>query len=137
MLIASTSQANNDAGIAWLKLSVVYLIVGIAIGIAMGASHNFALRPVHAHMNLLGWTTLALAGLIYSIYPAAAASRLAKIHFWLYNLALPPMMIALALLVTGDQAAVPVLAGSQMVLAAGVLAFAANLFINLKPRQAA
>jgi cbb3-type cytochrome oxidase subunit 1 len=136
MLISTTSDTTNDAGIVWLKLSIVYLIVGIAIGIAMGASHNFALRPVHAHMNLLGWTTLALAGLIYSIYPQAAKSRLAKVHFWLYNLALPPMMIALALLVTGDQAAVPVLAAAQMVLAAAVLAFAANLFMNLKPREA-
>lgn len=136
MLISTSSNAPSDAGIAWLKLSVVYLIVGIALGIAMGASHDFALRPVHAHLNLLGWTTLALAGLIYSIYPLAAASRLARMHFWLYNLALPPMMIALALLMKGDQAAVPVLAGAQMVLAAGVLAFAANLFLNLKPREA-
>lgn len=136
MIISTTSKPASDAGIAWLKLSVVYLIVGIAIGIAMGASHDFTLRPVHAHLNLLGWTTLALAGLIYSAYPQAAASRLAKVHFWLYNGALPPMMIALALLVKGDQAAVPVLAGAQMVLAAGVLAFAANLFLNLKPREA-
>jgi cbb3-type cytochrome oxidase subunit 1 len=136
MLISTTSESTSDAGIVWLKLSIVYLIVGIAIGISMGASHNFALRPVHAHMNLLGWTTLALAGLIYSIYPQAAKSRLAKVHFWLYNLALPPMMIALALLVTGDQAAVPVLAAAQVVLAAAVLAFAANLFMNLKPRTA-
>ena len=136
MLISTTSQAGNDAGIVWLKLSIVYLIIGIGLGIAMGASHDFTLRPVHAHMNLLGWTTLALAGLIYSIYPQAASSRLAKVHFWLYNLALPPMMVALALLVTGDQAAVPVLAATQMVLAAAVLTFAANLFMNLKPREA-
>ncbi len=136
MLISTTSPASNDAGIAWIKLSIVYLIVGIAIGIAMGASHDFTLRPVHAHMNLLGWTTLALAGLIYSLYPQVAASRLAKIHFWLYNLALPPMMIALALLVTGDQAAVPVLAAAQVVLSVAVLVFAANLFMNLKPRAA-
>ncbi len=136
MIISTSSKPASDAGIAWLKLSVVYLMVGIAIGIAMGASHDFALRPVHAHLNLLGWTTLALAGLIYSTYPQAAASRLARAHFWLYNLALPPMMIALALLMKGDQAAVPVLVGAQMVLAAGVLAFAANLFLNLKPREA-
>ena len=45
----------------WLKLAVLYLIVGIGLGIAMGATENFTLRPVHAHLNLLGWTTLALA----------------------------------------------------------------------------
>ncbi len=136
MLISTTSAASNDAGIAWLKLSIVYLILGIGLGIAMGASHDFTLRPVHAHMNLLGWTTLALAGLIYSLYPEAASSRLAKVHFWLYNLALPPMMVALALMMTGEQAAVPVLVGAQVVLALAILTFAANLFMNLKPRMA-
>jgi cbb3-type cytochrome oxidase subunit 1 len=135
MLITTTADTSNDAGIAWLKLAIVYLIVGIGIGISMGASHDFTLRPVHAHMNLLGWTTLALAGLVYSIYPQAANSRLAKVHFWLYNLALPPMMLSLAMMMLGQQAAVPVLVASQVVLALAVLVFAANLFINLKPRQ--
>ncbi len=134
MLISTNSEATSDAGIAWLKLAVVYLIVGIGIGIAMGASQNFSLRPVHAHLNLLGWTTLGLAGLIYSIYPQAANSRLAKVHFWLFNLALPPMMVALAMVVTGQPQAVPVLVAGEMVAAVAVLVFAANLFINLKPR---
>lgn len=134
MLISTNSEGTTDAGIAWLKLAVVYLIVGIGIGIAMGASQNFSLRPVHAHLNLLGWTTLGLAGLIYSIYPQAANSRLAKVHFWLFNLALPPMMVALAMVVTGQPQAVPVLVAGEMVAAVAVLVFAANLFINLKPR---
>ena len=46
----------------WLKLAIAYLIVGVGFGIAMGATENFTLRPVHAHINLLGWTTMALAG---------------------------------------------------------------------------
>ena len=79
------------------ELSVLYLIFGVSMGIAMGASQNFTLRPVHAHINLLGWTTMALAGLIYSVFPKAGESRLARLHFWLMNLALPVMMVALAL----------------------------------------
>lgn len=122
----------SGAGIVWLKLSVLYLILGVAIGMAMGASHNFTLRPVHTHVNLLGWTTLALAGLIYSVFPQAGASRLAKAHFWLLNLALPVMLIGLTLLVTGNTAMGPVLAVAESVAALGVLAFAANLFLNLK-----
>ncbi len=57
----------------WIKLAVVYLIAGVGLGIAMGASQNFLLRPVHAHLNLLGWATLALAGLVYSVYPLPKA----------------------------------------------------------------
>ena len=70
----------SRAGVIWLKLAVLYLILGIALGIAMGASQNFTLRPVHAHINLLGWTTMALAGLIYSVFPKAGESGLARLH---------------------------------------------------------
>lgn len=122
----------SSAGIIWLKLAVVYLVIGVGIGIAMGASENFTLRPVHAHVNLLGWATLALAGLIYSIFPQAGHSRLARIHFWLLNLSLPVMMGALAMLVHGNRAVIPVLAITEIVAAVSIIAFAVNIFVNLK-----
>jgi cbb3-type cytochrome oxidase subunit 1 len=102
------------------------------MGIVMGASQNVTLRPVHAHVNLLGWATMALAGLIYSVFPNAGESRLARVHFWLLNLALPVMMVTLGLVLFGRMDVAPVLALAEIVAAAGILAFAANLFINLK-----
>jgi hypothetical protein len=122
----------SHAGVIWLKLAVLYLILGISLGIAMGASQNFTLRPVHAHINLLGWTTMALAGLIYSVFPKAGESRLARLHFWLLNLALPVMMGALTMLLLGHMSIAPVLAIGEIVAALAILAFAANLFLNLK-----
>lgn len=130
----NTSITTNfsSAGVIWLKLAVLYLCLGVGLGIAMGASENFTLRPVHAHVNLLGWTTLALAGLIYSVFPQAGVSRLAKLHFWLLNLALPVMMGALTILMLGNRGIVPVLAVSEIVAAISILLFAANIFLNLK-----
>ena len=122
----------SRAGVIWIKLAVLYLILGISLGIAMGASQNFTLRPVHAHINLLGWTTMALAGLIYSVFPQAGASRLARVHFWLLNLALPVMMGALSMLLLGHVAVAPVLAIAEIIGALAIVAFAANLFLNLK-----
>jgi len=122
------------AATTWLKLAVVYLMVGVGLGIVMGSTEDFTLRPVHAHLNLLGWATLALAGLIYSVYPEAGTSRLARIHFWLHNLSLPLMMGSLAWFLKGHPEVVPVLATAEIVAAGGVLAFAANIFINVKPR---
>lgn len=116
----------------WFRLAVVYLLVGAVLGVAMGASGNFALRSVHSHVSLLGWTTLALAGLIYRAFPEAGASRLARVHFWLYNLALPPMMGSLAVLLLGYPGVVPILAGSQILVAAGLLAFVVNVFRNVR-----
>ncbi|HYQ99388.1 MAG TPA: hypothetical protein VET86_05030, partial [Casimicrobiaceae bacterium] len=91
----------------WLKLSVVYLMAGVALGIAMGVTEDFTLKPVHAHLNLLGFATTALAGLIYSVHPEAARSRLAVAHFWLHNTALPVMMGSLAWFLNGHPDIVP------------------------------
>jgi len=108
------------------------LIIGIGLGIAMGAGENFTQRPVHAHINLLGWATLALAGLIYSVFPSAGESRLAKIHFWLHNAALPVMMASLCVLLLGNREVVPIVAASEFAAAAGAIAFACNVFLNVR-----
>ncbi|MDQ6618296.1 MAG: cbb3-type cytochrome c oxidase subunit I [Pseudomonadota bacterium] len=99
----------------------------------MGVTENFKLRPVHAHLNLLGWATVALAGLIYTVFPAAGESRLARIHFWLHNLSVPVMMGALWFFLLGNTSALPVLAAAEIVAACGVVVFACNIFLNLKP----
>jgi hypothetical protein len=128
----------SNAGAIWLKLAITYLIVGVCLGIGMGATRNFTLTPVHAHVNLLGWTTLALAGLVYSVFPKAGASRLAKVHFWLINLAMPFMLGSLAALLLGKTGLEPVLAASEIVAAAAIATFAANIYINVgKNEQAA
>lgn len=124
--------AFSPVGAIWLKLAVLYLIVGVGLGIMMGASEDFTMRPVHAHVNLLGWATMALAGLIYSVYPLAGTSRLGKAHFWLNNVSLPVMAISLAFVVAGERSLIPVLAISEIVAAIGILVFAANIFLNLK-----
>lgn len=134
-MFATNSSAEmrvSTSGFIWLKLSVVYLIIGVGMGIMMGATHDFTLRPVHAHVNLLGFATLALSGLIYSVFPKAGESVLAKIHFWLMNIALPVMMIALGFMLKGQVQVLPALIVSEFMAAGGVLAFAANLFVNLR-----
>lgn len=61
----------------FLATAAFCLIVGVAMGIAMGIAHDFHLAPVHAHVNLLGWTSLGLMGLTYRAYPALEANRAA------------------------------------------------------------
>ena len=58
----------------FLILAAACLIVGVVMGIAMGVVHDFRLGPVHAHLNLLGWASLALFGLTYRAYPARGAT---------------------------------------------------------------
>jgi len=65
----------------FLLLATVLLIFGAVLGIVMGSQEDFQLAPVHAHLNLAGWASLALFGLTYRAYPQLAATRVAGLHF--------------------------------------------------------
>ncbi len=65
----------------FLLLATVLLVCGAILGIVMGAREDFQLVPVHAHLNLAGWASLALFGLVYRSYPTLAARKLAPYHF--------------------------------------------------------
>jgi cbb3-type cytochrome oxidase subunit 1 len=76
-------------GTKFFKIAVVYLVIVVSIGYIMGITHNFSYTFVHAHINLLGWASMALFGLIYHFYPKAGETKLAKTHFWLHNIGTP------------------------------------------------
>lgn len=115
------------------KLAGVYLITGMTLGAVMGATHQFALAPVHAHINLLGWTLLALVGLIVARFPHLGETRLATAFFWIYNLSLPVSMALLAGLQTGHTQLEPALGISSAGMWLGGLLWMGNLLLNLKP----
>lgn len=65
-------------------IGILFALTGMMLGIWMGITgpEVFNYAPVHAHINLVGWATLFLFGLWYRGEPAAAASGLARAHFW-------------------------------------------------------
>ena len=115
----------------WLRIAVVYFVVAVILGVVMGASGDHTLFPVHAHLNLLGWVSAAIIGLLYNQYPQMAANKLAHIQFWLYNITLPVLMITLASLLKGNFAIEPVVGICSVVLGIAVVLFAINVLINL------
>lgn len=125
-------EMNTAPGIIWIKIAVVYLVLGVSLGIYMGASGDHTLHPVHAHINLLGWATMTLIGLIYRHFPEMARSPLARIQFWLHNLSLPVLMVALTLLMRGNESLEPVVGIGSAVVGASVAMFAVNVFKNMK-----
>lgn len=119
-------------GAKWFKIAVVYFVIGIILGIVMGIIHDFALSPVHAHINLLGWVSMALFGAIYHFYPQAGETGLAKTHFWLHNLGVPFMQGALAytVITESESLAIVTIVASIAIVLGGIL-FAVNLFRNV------
>ena len=63
--------------VIFISAALLCLLVVESMGIWMGIARDFTLSPVHAHVNLLGWVTLAAYGLIHRVYPSLGASRLA------------------------------------------------------------
>ncbi|MBM7572455.1 cytochrome-c oxidase [Aquibacillus albus] len=119
-------------GIKFIKISVVYFVIGVFLGYYMSVSHAYNLTGVHVHINLLGWTAMTLAGILYTLFPKAEISILGKLHFWLHNIGLPLMMIGLFFLVQGNTSVeffIPI--GATAVVIAVIL-FAINILKNVK-----
>jgi hypothetical protein len=66
--------------VIFLVLAALSLVTGVGFGLYMGASANFALAPIHGHINLIGWVSLALFGLTYRAFPHSSSDGFARIH---------------------------------------------------------
>lgn len=65
----------------WFLLAAALMgAVGMVWGIQMSATHDHTLAPAHAHLNLVGWVTMALFGLYYHLVPQAGQAVLARVH---------------------------------------------------------
>jgi len=129
-----TAVSTSSKTRVWYRLAIVYFVVATGLGLYMGMTGEHGLIPVHAHLNLLGWASLALTGILYDRFPAATTTRLYPIHFWVYNITLPVAMLALALLLLrGNEALVPVVGVVSLVLFASIVVFAANIWRSSAP----
>ncbi|MEK3888725.1 cytochrome-c oxidase [Bacillus sp. FSL K6-3431] len=118
-----------------IKISVVYFLIGISFGLYMSIFHVFSLATVHVHVNLLGWMSLAIAGILYILFPKLAKTSAAKAHFWLHNLGLPIMMIGIALAIL-DVSPVffPIATIGGVITVIGIYCFGYNVLRNLNSR---
>lgn len=106
--------------IRFILMGIVYAVLGTLLGLWMGVSEDLTHQPLHAHINLVGWATMALFGLIYRAYPALGLSKLAAVHFWLMALGTPIMLIGIPLAHAGETV-LPAVVGSIGVIGSVVL----------------
>ena len=117
----------------FLLTGAAYLVVGIGLGSYMGGSGDHTLTPVHAHINLLGFTLMTIFGLAYRLMPELAEGLLPKLQFWLHQIGALLLLVALTLLMTGKVAEATI--GPVFPVLEGALLLAAVLwFVNLLKR---
>jgi peptidoglycan/LPS O-acetylase OafA/YrhL len=103
-----------------LRVSTLFLLCGLVFGITMGIKQDFSLAPAHAHLNLVGFVLMFLAGLYYRVVPKAELGLLPKLQAGLHILGalVFPLGIALVLVAGPERYEAFVIIGSLIVLAA-------------------
>ncbi len=97
--------------------------------------NQFVFSSAHAHINLLGWVSLALSGIIYQLFPLAGNNKLAAIHFGLQMIGVPLLTLAMVLFGLGKfEIGGPLSGIGGMLVFAGVIIFAINVFKNVKSK---
>lgn len=76
----------RNIGTLFIVTAALFASFGMLWGIQMSISQDHGLSPAHAHLNLVGWATMAIFGLYYSITPEARG-RLAALHYVLHTIA--------------------------------------------------
>jgi cbb3-type cytochrome oxidase subunit 1 len=127
-------KRERSVGRALVQIASIYMMAGVVLGIVMGVSESFALVSVHSHLGLLGWSTMAITGLVYIALPRCEGSQLSRWHFWFHNIGLPVMLVSLIWKEYGgsSQAEAGAGLGSFIVLVA-LLFFTINVFRNSTP----
>ncbi|MFJ8261000.1 hypothetical protein ACIQ4I_03430 [Rummeliibacillus sp. NPDC094406] len=121
-------------GAKWIKIAVVYFALGITYGLFMHYTVELKWAAVHAHINLMGWVTSGVIGLIYSYYKEAGETSLAKAQFWLYHIGLPFLLLGMKFIhfdVPRYMMEVCV-SGGGIAVALSVVLFIVNVFKNIK-----
>jgi len=112
----------------FLRIAVVYALVAMLLGITMGMREDFTQAPTHAHLNLVGWVSMALYALIYRQYPAAAQSRLAMLHFWVANVGAVLLTVGVYTQMAGMPSLVFIVISGSFITILGMLIFTAIVY---------
>lgn len=112
-------------------IGAVWLLIGMALGMKMAATQDVTLIPVHAHINLLGFTLMTIFGIAYRVIPALNGNIFATAHFWLHQVGTAVTLVALYLVLSGTApAAEAILPFSSGAIFLGIVAWLINLLRN-------
>ncbi len=126
------SVSNN-----FLRLGVLSALVGMTLGVWMGANQDFVLRPVHAHINLLGFASMMLFGLFYRAFPAAGRGWLPVVHFALSVIGFLILMPSLTLMLLQKPLFLPAMIASEIMLVASMFLFVVIVFLATMKKEPA
>lgn len=85
----------------FIRAALVYFGAGIVLGltIAFRPDWVYLLKPIHAHLNLLGFMAMFVYGVAYHVLPRFKgrqlySQRMSRYHLYLSNIALVGMAVS-------------------------------------------
>jgi hypothetical protein len=112
--------------LAFFGTAALCVLGGMIWGVIMAASGDHTMMPAHAHLNLMGWVTLALMGSFYAL--SGRSDRLGWINYGLSTLAVIVSIPSLAMLLGGNAAAEKGATAGAILAILGVLTFIGSMF---------
>ena len=124
---------------AFLKASLVWLTLGVTLGVAMALEPGWIVyRPAHVHMNLAGFVTMMIFGVAYHVIPRFTGRplhdrALAGRQWWASNVGLAAMVVGFVVRAHDAGAGRALLGVGGLLAAGGAYAFAYNLWRTIGP----
>jgi len=122
---------------AFFTFGVVCVLTGMGWGMYMGAANDVTMAPAHAHLNLLGWVTMALYGTFYALTRQTMSPRLAWANFIVSGLGVLVLIPSLTLFLGhgNEPKYIPVMVVGEVLTVLGMLIFGASVGRELlRPR---
>jgi hypothetical protein len=115
--------------ITFFATGALFVLIGMGWGMYMGAANDVLMAPAHAHLNLLGWVTMALYGTFYALTKETMSERLAWINWTVSALGVVVLIPSLALFLGhgNDPAYIPVMVVGEILTVLGLLIFGVSV----------
>jgi hypothetical protein len=121
--------------LAFFTTGGLCVLGGMVWGVLMAASNDHSMMPAHAHLNLMGWATLALMGTFYAL--SGRSDRLGWSNYWISTLSVVVSIPALAMLLGGNAAAEKFTIAGSLLAILGMLTFLASVAAHWRQAKAA
>ncbi|MEJ2816575.1 MULTISPECIES: hypothetical protein [unclassified Caulobacter] len=125
---------------AFFAAAATYAMIGVCWGLTMSITQNHATYSAHAHLNLLGWVSLALMGAFYALLGQNVPNWVKLTNFTLSNVGVICMISGLFMYL-GQVGPVsiygPLLAVGGLCTVAGFLLFGVTVITSLVRKPAA
>lgn len=125
----------------FVKGSLIYLAIGVVLGVMMAAHGEWTslLGRAHTHINLVGFVSFMIFGVGYHILPRFTgrplySAKLAELHLWVANIGLIGMSVFWILDATFERYAFEFLVALfSIILGISVMVFIYNMWRSLIP----